>query len=143
MKLKARRQKDSFLLLLAETTAITHRSRYRDCTELLSNDVRFKNIEDSRLKEEYFKEFVDELEKKELADLAKAREEATQLFDALLASLKAQNKIHWRSTWASSKVDVEELKAALVDVRYRALDEVGLKKRFQAFVDDLEVEHRE
>ena len=143
MKLKARRQKDSFLLLLAETTAITHRSRYRDCTDLLSNDVRFKNIEDSRLKEEYFKEFVDELEKKELADLAKAREEATQLFDALLASLKAQNEIHWRSTWASSKVDVEELKAALVDVRYRALDEVGLKKRFQAFVDDLEVEHRE
>ena len=54
-----------------------------------------------------------------------------------------EGKIGRKSAWSAARVEVPELSAALVDPVYRVLDEGGLRKRFQAFVDDLEASARE
>ena len=58
---------------------------------MISSDARFKAIEDSRTKEDYFRDFVDELAKKEAADKARRREEASSTFETLLRTLKGRH----------------------------------------------------
>jgi hypothetical protein len=142
-KAKSRKNRDAFFLLLAETTQIDSRMRYRDCVNLISGDSRYLAIEDNRQREDYFREFVDELEKKEKLDLAKAKTEATSRFESLLKQLHAEGKITRKSLWVDCKEELIEIKEALKDELFLAIDETVMRKRLQTLTDDLETTHRE
>lgn len=144
LKARVRRNRDAFFVLLAETTAISHTSRYKDFADQLAADHRGKAVEDTRLREDYFLEFVEELAKKEREDLAGLKEERLLKFNELLVTLEKTDKLTYRSSWSTCKSELEELSLFLAeDDRFRVVEESSLRRRFQNAVDALETRHRE
>ena len=140
---RARRHKENFYLMLAETTAIEARSKFRDCVSLLAEDPRFKAVEDNRLREDYFRDFVEELEKKQRQEAEVQRVEALKDFESLLKVLSEEAKITRKSIWANAKDDVSELAAAIADVKFKSLDITAMRRCFQSIVDDLDANFKE
>jgi pre-mRNA-processing factor 40 len=138
-KLKARKQRDAFLLMLAENTDIDARTRWKDAVAILQDDARYKNIEDARDREDLFQEFVLELEKKEKEDKRRARDEAVEAFNRVLKEFAAEGKISRKSIWADCKkvfVDV------ICKAEFRAMDDSDFRRAFQSYTAELEEEWR-
>lgn len=138
-KLKARKQRDAFLLMLAENTDIDARTRWRDATAILQDDARYKNVEDARDREDLFLEFINELEKKEKEDKRRAREAAIEQFNKVLALFAEDGKIDHRSVWANSKKDFLD---QIVRPEFRAMDDSDFRRSFLAFTTQLQDAHR-
>ena len=140
---RARRHKESFYVMLAEATEIDAKSKFRDCVSLLSEDPRFKAVEDNRLREDYFRDFVEELDKKQRQEAEAQRAEALKDFEALLRLLSEEEKITRKSIWANAKDEVSELATAISDVKFKPLDVTTMRRCFQSIVDDLEAKFKE
>jgi hypothetical protein len=139
-KNKARKNRDAFLLMLAENTAIDAHTRWREAIDILQNDVRYKNVEDPNDREELFKDFVQELEKKEREDRMRSKKTALQLLEAVFDAMKTAGSITRRSSWVDSKREVQEKVAG---PEFRALEELDVKRSFQNYVERLDTRHRE
>ena len=142
LKLKAKKARDAFLLMLAEKTEIDARTRWREAQEMLRNDARYKNVEDPIAREEIFKDFIVELEKKEREDKQMQRTTALSNLSKLIDDLHRGNadKIHRRSTWHDCKgMLLENVKGP----EMRVLDEGDLRKCFAEFTNKLEVQYRD
>lgn len=130
-KSKARKHRDAFLLMLAETTEIDSRTRWRDAVEILKGDTRYKNLEDDREREDLFRDFVIELEKKELEDRKKKKERVLNSFRKVLEKFNDQNIIDRKSVWVDCrKLFSEEVSKA----EYNAVDDTDLRRTFQDFI---------
>lgn len=137
--MKARKQRDAFLLMLAENTDIDARTRWRDATTILQDDPRYKNVEDARDREDLFLEFIVELEKKEKEDKRRQREAAIAQFQKVLADFAEDGKIDHKSVWADSKKDFLDL---IVRAEYRAMDDSDFRRSFQSFTTELQAAHK-
>lgn len=104
---------------------------------LLQDDVRFKNVEDARDREDLFNDFVSELEKKEKEDRSKSRADALKFLSALLLSRHESGLISRRSTWA------EERDEMLKRTELRALEDTEVKRNFQDYVNKLDFMYKE
>lgn len=91
--------------MLAENTDIDARTRWRDAIEILQDDQRYKNVDDSREREDMFRDFCLELEKKEKDDRRKQRDAALEFFQNVLKERHATGSFSWRAVWADSKKD--------------------------------------
>lgn len=138
-KSKARRQRDAFLLMLAENTAIDARTDWNTAASVLKDDQRFRNIEDVREREELFKDFVAELQKKEKEDLTRDRNASLSSLDAVLSKMKSEGVFNRKSIWADYK---DELVALLDRSDLRSLHEADVRRSFQKIIEVLNEEHR-
>lgn len=160
--MKARKHKDAFLLMLAETTDIDARTKWKDAIDILKEDVRYKNVEDSREREELFREFILELEKKEREDTYKQKDRALTYVKETLQSIanNSNNVTHTASSSSSSFAKIQQLPALtyksnwndyrqslteLVNSRaeLRVLTDNDLRKCFLDFVHQLEEKQRQ
>lgn len=137
--MKARKQRDAFLLMLAENTDIDARTRWRDATTILQDDSRYKNVEDARDREDLFLEFIVELEKKEKEDKRKHREAAIAQFNKVLADFAEDGKIDHKSLWADSKKIFLDL---IVRAEFRAMDDSDFRRCFQTYTAELQEAHK-
>jgi pre-mRNA-processing factor 40 len=134
-KMKARKHRDAFLLMLAENTDIDARTRWRDAIEILQEDHRYKNVEDPREREDLFRDFGLELEKKEKEDKKKQRETATEFFIKTLKDSTAAGTVSRKSIWAETK---KELVNLLCRPELKGLDDSDMRRTFQEYVSELE-----
>lgn len=139
-KAKAKKSRDSYLLMLAENVDIDARTRWRDAIELLQNDMRYKNVDDPREREELFNDFVSELEKKEREDRNRQKEIALQSFRHTLQTKGDIGELDRKSVWSDAKVLFGEISK---DAQLRVLDEADLRRAFQDFKDELEALHKQ
>jgi hypothetical protein len=130
-KIKARKNRDSFLLMLAENTVIDARTRWRDAVLVLQEDARFKSVEDSREREDLFKDFILELEKKEREDLKKLRTSATEYFNSILEGMLVEGKVTRKCVWNDFRKKILEI---LLRPELKALDESDFRKCFQDLI---------
>lgn len=139
-KNKARKSRDSFLLMLAENTEIDARTRWRDAVIILQDDVRYKHVEDPRDREDLFSDFVSELEKKEKEDRVKQRETALNLLEALFVSLHEKKILSRKSSWTEDRdVVLKNVKGS----EFKALEDMEIKRSFQDFIGKLDTIYRE
>ena len=125
------------MILLAENTVIDARTRWREASVLLQDDVRFKNVEDARDREDLFNDFVSELEKKEKEDRSKSRVDALKFLNALLLSRHESGLISRKSTWAEERDDI------LKKTELRSLEDTEVKRTFQDYVNKLDFIYKE
>jgi pre-mRNA-processing factor 40 len=137
LKSKARKSRDLFLIMLAENTVIDARTRWREASSLLQDDVRFKNVEDSRDREDLFNDFVSELEKKEKEDRTRQKSNALKYLEGVLEARRVSGSISRRSTWT------EERDGMLRSQELHALDDAEVKRIFQDYVGRLDFTHKE
>eukprot|EP00981_Chlorochromonas_danica_P001225 scaffold268_cov210-Ochromonas_danica.AAC.20 len=138
-KAKARKHRDAFLLMLAENTVIDVRTDWKTALEVLKDDYRFKNIEDPREREDLFKDFIQELQKKEREDANRARSKAIEILERELRQLQEQGLIDRKSTWIDRR---DGLLALLSQSEFKVLNEVDVRRAFQSLVDTLIEDHR-
>ena len=125
--------------MLAENTDIDARTRWRDAINILQEDARYKNVEDARDREELFKDFILELEKKEIEDKRQIRDNAISQFKKVLVSYRNENKIVRKSIWVENKklfVDI------ICKSEFRSMDDIDFRRVFQDFMADWEDEFR-
>jgi pre-mRNA-processing factor 40 len=123
--------------MLAENTEIDARTRWRDAVVILQDDQRFKNLEDVRDREELFKDFTLELEKKEKEDKRRTKESAMDQFHKVLDQFKEEKKINRKSVWVESKKLFADV---ICKTEYRSLDDTDFRRVFQDFTSSLEEE---
>lgn len=99
LKVKARKQKDAFLLMLAENTDIDIRTRWKDAIESLKDDIRYKNIENQYEREDLFNEFIGELDKKEREDRIKQKENVLTMVKNWCNELSDEGKLTYKTHW--------------------------------------------
>ena len=126
--------------MLAENTEIDARTRWREAIELLQNDSRFKNVENSNDREDLFRDFVQELEKKEKEDKVKQRDTAMKSLTSLFDELQANDIIDRKSAWADCK---KEILQKANGPEFKPLDDVDIKRFFQEFIGRLDTAYRE
>lgn len=139
-RLRARKAKDGFLKLLAETVEVDSKLRWRDAEELLKDDPRFKAPELSEHdKEDIFAEFVSELAKREKEEKALNK----QAFLALLRQLAASGKVTRDMAWREAQALLGELPGAEERRLLDLVDEVDRRHAFEDLQLELEAAHRE
>ena len=143
-KLRMKKYRDAFLLMLAENTEIDARTRWRDAVEVLKDDQRFKNLDDSREREDLFRDFILELEKKEKEDKRKQREVALTFFTKILHEKMGGGNIIGQANlrklvWAEAKKDFVDV---ICRPELRDLEDSDLRRCFQDFVSECEESHR-
>lgn len=137
---KSKKLRDAFLLMLAENTQIDANTRWRTAQTFLSSDNRYKAIEDDIEREDIFREFSQELGKKEKEDASKARKEAVIKFAQYLEELCVEGKINRRTVWADAK---PVLSSALADVKYSTMSESDMRRALQEHTVELNRKYRE
>lgn len=125
---------------LAENTNIDARTRWSQAIEILKDDVRYKNVEDSREREDLFSEFISELIKKEREDKAKLRDLAHKYLALKLDELYTDGIISRLTLWADSKDAILE---KIRGPETRILDDFDIKRDVQDFIGKLELMYRE
>ena len=138
-RLEARKKRDMFFELLAETTAIDSRTRWRDAQVLLQESRRYKQIESDREREDYFTEFVVELAKKEKEDLLELKKMVKASFVAVLDDMFAAGKIQRNAIWADVRDDI----LGKLDSKFNTLDDSDRRHMFQDYMIELEKKLRE
>ena len=137
---RQRKAKENFLILLAEDTTITSRTRWREAQQRLSSNDRYMAIDDDREREDLFNEFIVELARKDEDERREARKAREVGF---IAMLKEMRTVDFRSRWLDVRAELE-LKR---DSRYQDLDESDRRHIFHDFITDLrkkaEIEMRE
>jgi hypothetical protein len=73
--------------MLAENMNIDVRTKWKDAQDFLREDLRYKNIDDPREREDLYRDFILELEKKEREDLMKFKDKATAAIKDILKAL--------------------------------------------------------
>ena len=128
-KAKAKEAKENFIKLLEEAN-LDGKSSYSSFVTKFGKDERFKAVEKNRDREDYFKDFIDELYKKEREEKKKQKDEAKTGFIELL---KEQEGLHRRSKWSKVKKQIDE------DPRYRAkpLDSAWREELFREYASTL------
>lgn len=147
-KQKAKKHREAFLRMLAEHTDIDARTRWRQAQEMLKDDARFKNVEESREREDLFQEFIAELEKKEREDRHKHKERAllivNDIFNRMREPASGNNggnaTVHAQSTWGEHR---DTLLSLLQRPDLRALDDGDIKRAFLDFVQKLQEEAKQ
>ncbi len=138
----ARKAKDDFLKMLATNLDIDARTPWNEAQALLSSDKRFLAVEGVRDREEYFREFVDELAKKEREELDKRRNDATVALRAVLESPAAEGlDITHCTKWPDVQEAVLTLAATVPDVD--ALSECDKRRTLMDYVSDLQKKEEE
>ena len=137
LKTKARKSRDNFLVMLAENTVIDAHTRWREASTLLQDDARFKNVEDSRDREDLFNDFVSELEKKEKEDRSKHRGEELKFLNASLIARHSNGALSRKSTWT------DEREGLLKMQEIRSLEDAEVKRCFQDYVGKLDFAFKE
>jgi hypothetical protein len=138
-KIKARKHRDAFLLMLAENTSIDARTRWRDAIEILQPDARFKNVESMTEKEDLFQDFINELEKKEREDRRKIKAVASAAFTEILAKYYEDGKFAVGDVWG----DVSHLfTSTIVSTEFKAMDEGDFRFCYREFMNAAEEKKR-
>ncbi len=133
----ARKAKDDFLKMLATNLDIDARTPWKDAQSLLSSDKRFLAVEGERDREDYFREFVDELAKKEREEMDKRRSDATLALRAVLESPAAEGlEITHRTKWSSVQEAVLTLASTVPDID--SLSESDKRRALMDYVSDLQ-----
>ncbi len=139
-RLRARKAKDGFLKLLAETVEIDSKSRWRDAEALLKDDARFRAPDLSEHdKEDIFGEFVTELAKREKEEKAINK----QAFLELLKSFASEGKVTREMAWREAQALLEALPGAEERRLLDLVDEVDRRHAFEDLQLELEAAHRE
>ena len=137
---KDKKARDSFFMMLAENTDIHSRTRWRDASLLLQDDVRFKNVVDDREREDLFNDFVLELEKKEKDDKAKQRGKVLSALSKLIDNMYDSGSITHKSTW-------NEIKGPLLQrtqgPEFRVLSESDIRRHVEDFLKKQEAVFKE
>lgn len=131
---KAKKNRDAFLVMLAENTKIDTRTKWKDVIPILKDDSRFKQINDPVECEDLFNDFISELIKKEKEDISREKSSTISLIDKKLKELHDKEKISHRSTWNESK----ELVLNEITQHLSHCQEFEVKKMFQDFILVLE-----
>eukprot|EP01033_Poteriospumella_lacustris_P006912 gene6912-4979_t len=150
-KQKAKKHREAFLRMLAEHTDIDARTRWRQAQEMLKDDARFKNVEESREREDLFQEFIAELEKKEREDRHKHKERALLIVNDIFNRMRepvnqasgnngGTATVHAQSTWGEHR---DTLLSLLQRPDLRALDDGDIKRAFLDFVQKLQEEAKQ
>ena len=124
-KSKARKSRDAFLIMLAENTGIDARTRWREAVQLLQDDIRFTNVEESNEREDLFNDFVSELEKKEREDRLKQKDGAINYLILLLRNQEENGILTRRSTWRDERDNY------LKKTELRSLEDIEVRRYFQ------------
>uniref|UniRef100_A0A914C9L1 WW domain-containing protein n=1 Tax=Acrobeloides nanus TaxID=290746 RepID=A0A914C9L1_9BILA len=128
-KKKSKEAKEAFKLLLEEAK-LHGKSTFSSFSSKFGKDPRFKAVDRMRDREDYFKDHVDELYKKEKEEKKKEKEKAKADFLQLLSE---QSDIHRKSKWSSvkKKIDDEER------YRHKSLDSSLREQLFKEYVSKL------
>ena len=140
---KEKKARDSFLMMLAENTDIHSRTRWRDASLLLQDDVRFKNVADDRDREDLFNDFVMELEKKERDDMAKQRSKALLLLSKIMDGLYDSGAITLKSAWGDVKGQLLQRTTQQVGSEFKVLSESDMRRHLEEFLKKQEAVVRE
>mmetsp|Transcript_10007 Transcript_10007/g.8958 ORF Transcript_10007/g.8958 Transcript_10007/m.8958 type:complete len:896 (-) Transcript_10007:86-2773(-) len=138
--IKAKKYRDSFLIMLAENTDIDAHTRWSDAMNILKEDIRYKNIEDTREKEDLFNEFISELIKKEREDRHKLKDSAFQILNQKLNQLKDDQIITRKTLWADSK---DLILSHVRCPEIKILDDLDIKRAVQDAVSKLDLIYKE
>ena len=139
--------------MLAENMNIDVRTKWRDAQDILREDPRYKNVEDPREREDLFRDFISELEKKEKEDLVKTKDKAINLVKDILKSLAGQSSplsaislvpqhlkpsalLTLKSSWGEFKNMFMELIQQKVE--FKALNENDCRRCFLDYQTELE-----
>ncbi len=142
LRKNARKAKDDFLKMLATNLDIDARTPWNEAQSLLSSDKRFLAVEGMRDREDYFREFVDELAKKEREELDKRRNDATLALRAVLESPAAEGlDITHRTKWPDVQEAVLTLASTVPDVD--SLSESDKRRALMDYVTDLQKKEEE
>lgn len=127
--------KEGFRTLLEEAE-LHGKSTFSSFSNKHGKDPRFKAVERMRDREDYFKDYVDELYKKEKEEKKKEKESAKAAF---LQLLNEQTDIRRKSKWSSVKKKIDS------DERYRhkALDSDLREKLFKEYASKLPEDEEE
>ena len=136
-KSKARKSRDAFLIMLAENTGIDARTRWREAVQLLQDDIRFTNVEESNEREDLFNDFVSELEKKEREDRLKQKDGAINYLILLLRNQEENGILTRRSTW------IDERDNYLKKTELRSLEDIEVRRYFQDCVGRLDAQYKD
>ena len=93
--------------------------------EILQDDQRYKNVEDPREREDLFRDFCLELEKKEKEDRRKQRDAALEYFQKVLQERHAVGGFSWKAVWAESKKDFVDV---ICKPELKGLDDSDLRR---------------
>jgi pre-mRNA-processing factor 40 len=133
---QARVAKEEFLKMLATNFSIDARTPWSEAEALLGSDERFLNVEDPREREEIFREFVDELGKKDREEAEKKRAEALASYSTLFADGRLGDTVITHLTrWHEVAPALERLGAVIPQVDI--LSEADRRGAFQGYVDTL------
>lgn len=140
-RLKVKKSKDAFLLMLAECVQIDVRTRWQSAVELLQKDARFKNVEDARDREDLFNDFVKELEKKEREDRLHRRDTALQVLTKIMGNMLDEGRVHRKSVWSEHKAEIINL--MVKEPELRVLEESDARRCFNDLLDQADLEFRQ
>ena len=141
-----RRSRDAFLMLLAETVEIDANSRWRESTELLKHDARYKAVAEPMDREEMFAEWVEELGKKLRADRASVRDAHRKALLGILEDASIAGTVTRKSTWRDCRnVVIREYHALpLVSTNaVHALDEADVQRCAMDYISLLEDQYKD
>lgn len=145
-KQEQKRNREAFLVLLAETVEIDAQTRWIDAIDALKGDPRYRAIEAMQQREDLFLEFIEELDKQQREDRLKARDGQRNALVEVLDSLAGSGLVSRKSTWGDSRALVMEeyLRLPLVKAsRSNALDEADVRRIMMEYVAMLEEHYKE
>ncbi|KAL3123126.1 hypothetical protein niasHT_005059 [Heterodera trifolii] len=127
-KKRAKEAKEGFIKLMEEAK-LHGKSTFASFSTKWVKDARFKAVDKMRDREAYFKDYVEELYKKEKEEKRKEREKAKEEFKALLSE---QNDLRRNSIWAIVKKRLDK------EARYKNkhLDSETRQRLFEEHVKD-------
>ncbi|RYG61448.1 hypothetical protein EON64_18565 [archaeon] len=135
-KIRDKKARDRFLLMLAENTLIDTSSRYDQAREVLKKDERYHQVESEGEREELFREFLNELRKKEREEREKLKIRLLERAEQELKDLVEQKKISSSASWSET---VSFMHSFITP----PLDEAEVKRIFHRLLDDLKAGRRE
>lgn len=133
-RLKQRKAKEEFMKMLEESEELTSSTRWSKAVSMFEDDKRFKAVEQEADREDLFRSYLVDLQKKERA---KAQEELRRNRIEFRQFLESCDFIKVDSQWRKVQDLLEE------DERCTRLDKMDRLDIFQDYIRDLEKEDEE
>ncbi|XP_062200912.1 pre-mRNA-processing protein 40A-like [Phragmites australis] len=133
-RVKQRKARDDFLVMLEECKELTSSTRWSKAILMFEDDERFKAVERPREREDLFENYVVELHKKEKA---KAAEEHKRHVAEYRAFLESCDFIKATTQWRKVQERLED------DERCSRLEKIDRLEFFQEYIRHLEKEEEE
>ncbi|KAL6062821.1 Pre-mRNA-processing protein 40A [Balamuthia mandrillaris] len=121
--------KDNFMQMLRDSDEITVRTSYRRAASLLGRDERWQAVGKERDREDYFDDYIYDLEQKELDEAREKRKVTTEAFRQLLVD---NPNITIRTQWRQIKKDLSS------EPSYKALERIDRLTIFETRIKELE-----